>query len=415
MKMSDQVISNSRHCGGSIRGLYRHSQTYNDHLMQDRLAQPASERNAYDTTVWDGDNDWATSPANSDKSLKDLLKAIPAANIGARQLAALNPGHRGGVIISSSKPFSRSVSQLTAMDMDNASREWHVQPSRSVADANAEFHARNDAFSFGVSDPVSVSSSADPYDGDFPCVVAGAGRGHTSLIPPDAFDHAVRAAVYSRQTETTATTTIPNPNQSRSHSSSLSPNLPLPPIPTGSDILRAAAADPHANQTPLVFRRYLSDVPFPDDPPSHPAHGRIVSTSQPPLPLPPAQYVGEDKYAGERVTDEGEDATAPQEDADEKEAMPLATTPPPPSTSPSAIPNATTRILHLVRALEDQRDELIGQNRALLAAVEHVRVLLRAAEAAYDAAEGANEKKIEELERKNRELRAEAGEESGGT
>lgn len=458
MKMSDQAIFDSRHGGGPIRGLYRHSQTHHEHLMHDRLAKPPSEQ-AYDTVALDSGNDWLTSPANSNNSVKDLLKAIPASNIGARQLAALNPGHRGGVIISNT-PLSRSVSQLTAMDTDNASREWYLQPSGSVADANAEFHAVdvNDGvkrFRFSFSDPINVSS--DLREANMPRAAAQAGRGHdirhtvrhrpsqsfparstdlkpnlhTSIVSSDAFDHTLHAYVRARHMQpqkhvraraNITTGTTPKTTRSRSPNPDLPRNLvlPLPQIPTGSDILRAAAADPHADQTPIVFRTYLSDVPFPDDPPSHPAHGRMVSTSQPPLPLPLPKYVGEGEYdyeyAGEpggKVNDGGEDETAFWEDVDENEATPLATkatTPPPPTTLPSAIPdhtNATIRILHLVRGLEDQRDELIGQNHALLAAVEHARVLLRGAEAAYDAAQGENKKKIGELERKNRELREE--------
>lgn len=459
MKRSHQVIFDSRHGGGTIRGLYRDSQTHHEQLRQDRLAETASEQQAYDTVAWDSGNNWLTSSASSNNSLKDLLKAIPASNIGARQLAALHPGHRGGVIISNT-PLSRSVSQLTAMDTDNVSREWQLQPSGSVADANVEFHAVdvNDGvkhFGFSFRDSINIS---DLRGANIPCAAAQARRRHnirhtaghrplqslparstglkpnlhTPIVSSDVFDHALHTYVRARHMQpqkhvragaNTTTDTTPKTTRSRSPTPDLPLDLVLPFIPTGSDILRAANADPPADQTPIAFRTYLSDIPFPDNPPSHQAHSRMVSTSQAPLPLPLPKYAGEGEYDNEyarepcgRVDDGGDDETPSWEDADENEGTPLATAattpPPPPATLPSAVPhptNGTTRILHLVHALEDQRDELAGQNRALLAAVEHARVLLRGAEAAYDAAEGGNKKKIGELERENRELMEENG------
>lgn len=380
---------------GPVRGLYRHHQPHHDQLVQEQIPQQPSGKQAYGSTCENINNDWPINVVDWPTSNTDLFKAMPSTNTGARQLAALNPGHRGDVIISngnSKTALSRSVSQLTAMDTEKASREWHLQrqSSGSIADANTEFGFRSGVADgdvqderFGFSFSTSIYISPDPRDRELSPM---AGRRSSSFLSSHDFNHTVQR----RQADPSTTT-----KSTRSSS--------FPVIPTGSDILRAAVANLEIDQTPMAFRAYLRQHTFSGESPSpeHEQCGRTVSASLSPASL--RQYVkrgkGEHQLEHEHEDDD--------EDIRRVEAASLATPASPPSTSARArvstpvydeSTTATDRILHLVRTLENQRDELVQKNHALLVAIERANVSLQGAEAAYDDAERTSAARIEELE-----------------
>jgi hypothetical protein len=229
----------------------RRNLSLDDLSTQEQLPQQLNGEQAHDTASHDREDDWPHwyLPATT----SEPLKTIPAFNIGARQLALLNPGHRGGVIISNSitRP-AKSISQMTTMDMENASREWrpHHQSSGSVADANVEFgfHSSVDdveentkhlAFSFSHS----LDVSPPPHDSALPFQAASQSSSYYSARGLDAAD------MVARQRKLAASSTLPR--------AMLSTSLPL--IPTGSDIIRAAAADPEFDETPRAFRAYFEN------------------------------------------------------------------------------------------------------------------------------------------------------------
>jgi hypothetical protein len=236
MPISDQGRLNKRHSLIPLRRVHRNSHTtLNHHYINEQAARHASERLTPKTPVEDSDSDsdsdWMTEEVKWDDSVDDLHRVAPHDNTATRQLAALNPGHRGGVIISST-PLERSSSQFTVMYTNYAAREWQPESHQrniSNATANAEFHATvEDAHSF---DDHVHNDETGGVDKSRPSPSfqsrSKSSNLHTSFTGSDAFDQALQAAVPSSQTEVSTTS-------SRSDS--------LPFIPTGSDIIHAANA-----------------------------------------------------------------------------------------------------------------------------------------------------------------------------
>jgi hypothetical protein len=346
MTISDQGRLNKRHSLIPLRRVHRNSHmTLNHHYINEQAARHASERLTPKTPVEDSDSDWMTEEVKWDDSVDDLHRVAPHDNTATRQLAALNPGHRGGVIISST-PLERSSSQFTVVDTNYAAREWQPESHQrniSNATANAEFHATvEDAHSFNDH----ISNDRIPGEGDLLDGASGVDRSHsiihtaqhrsypsfqmqsnssnlhTSSMGSDTFDQALQAAVPSSQTEATT-------------KGSTSSSISLPFVPTGSDIINAANAD------------------------------AVDFTTATAAPIPPSQ------------------------------AQPAAFTPSPP---PSA---ETQEILQFVYELESQVADLTIQCRYLFDSLEDARMVIAGAEAAYDVVKA----RVEELKGENRRLR----------
>jgi hypothetical protein len=410
------AVDNTTHNGESIRSsssddLYRkaprrhgprspqsrRNRSLDDLSTQEQLPQQLSGEQEHDTASHDREDDWPHWywPATT----SNPLKTIPAFNVGARQLALLNPGHRGGVIISNSiTPPAESILRMTTMDMENASREWRQQhqSSGSVADANAEFglhsnveeNTKHLAFSFSHS----LDISPPPHDSALPFQAASRSSSYYSARGLDAADTA------ARQRKSAASSTLPRAMRSTS----------LPLLLTGSDIIRAAAADPEVDETPMAFRAYFENEMYNSaGEGSHEQYGgRMVSMRQAQTPLP--QFEGEGKAEHEnkgrfQLEYEYESADSPQGELNSRGQVAdnLKTAP------VDAMKEEISRTVDLSHTLKDERDGLLQQNYVLLAAAGHARDLLQGAEEAYDALEEQAGKRIAELEGECARLREE--------
>jgi hypothetical protein len=349
--VSDHGVFDSRNGGGPVRGLYRNTDMHREQLIEAQMMQQAMERQAYEQAIENDDDEWASSQVKWGHDAPGLAKLIPKNNKGGQQLAALKPRHRDGIyVVKQELPVTPD---LTPMDTDFSSREWQVQHSSSVTDANAIFNNID-----SLCDALQTDSIfTDTRDFDLPRGRPLTRRGnrrdiHTSIMSSDAFDAALIRQSKSR---------------------------PPPIIPTGSDIVREAEAMQATvidapTSTPAAFRDLVCE-PLP----LRRRSGKIASTRRIPPPLPEPVEGGANAH--NRVG----------------------------PANMSFLPEgrATDEVIRIVYELETERNELSAQNQALITALHAAHDNVHGGRAAYDALQFRMAGHMKELHEENAMLRSE--------